>query len=172
MPEQSYTPKINLFTLWHTWSHLCMLGVIKQCMCMHLFLRQKIEDLERERQRLEEQNNILEMRLERHNLQVGALSSLQLFSVMDLLVWHKGTNLITPRAADEPAWHYRLIHTNVSHIWQFFKHNWTQVWLEQHPMEKSHNLWLIWNPSFVGGKDYNTQSISWTSLVLAVNDTG
>uniref|UniRef100_A0A3B5A7N9 Mitotic spindle assembly checkpoint protein MAD1 n=1 Tax=Stegastes partitus TaxID=144197 RepID=A0A3B5A7N9_9TELE len=30
---------------------------------------QKIEDLERERQRLEEQNNILEMRLERHNLQ-------------------------------------------------------------------------------------------------------
>uniref|UniRef100_A0A672GCH8 Mitotic spindle assembly checkpoint protein MAD1 n=1 Tax=Salarias fasciatus TaxID=181472 RepID=A0A672GCH8_SALFA len=32
-------------------------------------LRQKIEDLETERQRLEEQNNILEMRLERHNLQ-------------------------------------------------------------------------------------------------------
>ncbi|XP_071783816.1 mitotic spindle assembly checkpoint protein MAD1 [Centroberyx gerrardi] len=32
-------------------------------------LRQKIEDLEGERQRLEEQNNILEMRLERHNLQ-------------------------------------------------------------------------------------------------------
>uniref|UniRef100_A0A1A8EV51 Mitotic spindle assembly checkpoint protein MAD1 n=2 Tax=Nothobranchius korthausae TaxID=1143690 RepID=A0A1A8EV51_9TELE len=32
-------------------------------------LRQKIEDLEKERQRLEEQNNILEMRLERHNLQ-------------------------------------------------------------------------------------------------------
>ncbi|KAM9314967.1 mitotic spindle assembly checkpoint protein MAD1 [Pholidichthys leucotaenia] len=32
-------------------------------------LRQKIEDLESERQRLEEQNNILEMRLERHNLQ-------------------------------------------------------------------------------------------------------
>uniref|UniRef100_A0A3Q2SUS1 Mitotic spindle assembly checkpoint protein MAD1 n=1 Tax=Fundulus heteroclitus TaxID=8078 RepID=A0A3Q2SUS1_FUNHE len=30
---------------------------------------QKIEDLEKERQRLEEQNNILEMRLERHNLQ-------------------------------------------------------------------------------------------------------
>lgn len=52
---------------------------------------------------MEELNNILEMRLERHNLQVGALSSLQLFSVMDLLVWHKGTNLITPRAADEPA---------------------------------------------------------------------
>nr|XP_043876431.1 T-complex protein 1 subunit beta-like [Solea senegalensis] len=32
-------------------------------------LRQKIEDLEAERQRMEEQNNILEMRLERHNLQ-------------------------------------------------------------------------------------------------------
>uniref|UniRef100_A0A8C6KD86 Mitotic spindle assembly checkpoint protein MAD1 n=1 Tax=Nothobranchius furzeri TaxID=105023 RepID=A0A8C6KD86_NOTFU len=32
-------------------------------------LRQKIEDLEKERQRLEEQNNNLEMRLERHNLQ-------------------------------------------------------------------------------------------------------
>ncbi|KAM4603748.1 mitotic spindle assembly checkpoint protein MAD1 [Polymixia lowei] len=32
-------------------------------------LRQKIEDLVGERQRLEEQNNILEMRLERHNLQ-------------------------------------------------------------------------------------------------------
>ncbi|XP_072240818.1 mitotic spindle assembly checkpoint protein MAD1 [Leuresthes tenuis] len=32
-------------------------------------LRQKIEDLETERQRLEGQNNILEMRLERHNLQ-------------------------------------------------------------------------------------------------------
>ncbi|XP_062865888.1 mitotic spindle assembly checkpoint protein MAD1 [Trichomycterus rosablanca] len=34
-----------------------------------MFLRQKIEELETERQRLEEQNNILEMRLERHNLQ-------------------------------------------------------------------------------------------------------
>ncbi|KAK7162151.1 hypothetical protein R3I94_004716 [Phoxinus phoxinus] len=32
-------------------------------------LREKIEELEAERQRLEEQNNILEMRLERHNLQ-------------------------------------------------------------------------------------------------------
>ncbi|XP_043097150.1 mitotic spindle assembly checkpoint protein MAD1-like isoform X1 [Puntigrus tetrazona] len=32
-------------------------------------LRQKIEELEAERQQLEEQNNILEMRLERHNLQ-------------------------------------------------------------------------------------------------------
>uniref|UniRef100_A0A3B5QMP8 Mitotic spindle assembly checkpoint protein MAD1 n=1 Tax=Xiphophorus maculatus TaxID=8083 RepID=A0A3B5QMP8_XIPMA len=31
--------------------------------------RQKIEELEKDRQRLEEQNNILEMRLERHNLQ-------------------------------------------------------------------------------------------------------
>ncbi|XP_016375350.1 mitotic spindle assembly checkpoint protein MAD1-like [Sinocyclocheilus rhinocerous] len=34
-------------------------------------LRQKIEELEAERQQLEEQNNILEMRLERHNLQGG-----------------------------------------------------------------------------------------------------
>lgn len=41
------------------------------CACMHAYFRQKIEDLEAERQRLEEQNNILEMRLERHNLQVG-----------------------------------------------------------------------------------------------------
>ncbi|XP_037545734.1 mitotic spindle assembly checkpoint protein MAD1 [Nematolebias whitei] len=32
-------------------------------------LRQKIEDLEQERQCLEEKNNVLEMRLERHNLQ-------------------------------------------------------------------------------------------------------
>lgn len=32
-------------------------------------LRQKIEDVEGERQRLEQQNNILEMRLERHSLQ-------------------------------------------------------------------------------------------------------
>uniref|UniRef100_A0A3B4UPL9 Mitotic spindle assembly checkpoint protein MAD1 n=1 Tax=Seriola dumerili TaxID=41447 RepID=A0A3B4UPL9_SERDU len=39
-----------------------------ECVCMHFF-RQKIEDLEAERQRLEEQNNILEMRLERNNLQ-------------------------------------------------------------------------------------------------------
>ncbi|KAK1886525.1 Mitotic spindle assembly checkpoint protein MAD1, partial [Dissostichus eleginoides] len=36
-------------------------------------LRQKIEDLESERQRLEEQNNILEMRLERHILQEDQL---------------------------------------------------------------------------------------------------
>uniref|UniRef100_A0A672L2M5 Mitotic spindle assembly checkpoint protein MAD1 n=1 Tax=Sinocyclocheilus grahami TaxID=75366 RepID=A0A672L2M5_SINGR len=36
-----------------------------------VFLRQKIEELESERQQLEEQNNILEMRLERHNLQGG-----------------------------------------------------------------------------------------------------
>uniref|UniRef100_A0A8C7ZPV5 Mitotic arrest deficient 1 like 1 n=1 Tax=Oryzias sinensis TaxID=183150 RepID=A0A8C7ZPV5_9TELE len=35
-------------------------------------LRKKIEDLEAERQRLEEQNNILEMRLERNNMQVGS----------------------------------------------------------------------------------------------------
>uniref|UniRef100_A0A672GAY8 Mitotic spindle assembly checkpoint protein MAD1 n=1 Tax=Salarias fasciatus TaxID=181472 RepID=A0A672GAY8_SALFA len=39
------------------------------CVCVRAFFRQKIEDLETERQRLEEQNNILEMRLERHNLQ-------------------------------------------------------------------------------------------------------
>lgn len=63
------------------------------------FFRQKIEDLEQERQRLEEKNNILEMRLERHNLQVGTKTSVQLFFVMDLLVWRKGTNLITPRVA-------------------------------------------------------------------------
>ncbi|XP_060754557.1 mitotic spindle assembly checkpoint protein MAD1 [Neoarius graeffei] len=33
------------------------------------FLRQKIEELESERQKLEEQNHVLKMRLERHNLQ-------------------------------------------------------------------------------------------------------
>ncbi|XP_060716774.1 mitotic spindle assembly checkpoint protein MAD1 [Tachysurus vachellii] len=33
------------------------------------FLRQKIEELESDRQKLEEQNGVLEMRLERHNLQ-------------------------------------------------------------------------------------------------------
>ncbi|XP_058236941.1 mitotic spindle assembly checkpoint protein MAD1 [Hemibagrus wyckioides] len=33
------------------------------------FLRQKVEELESDRQKLEEQNNVLEMRLERHNLQ-------------------------------------------------------------------------------------------------------
>lgn len=71
--------------------------------CVHTFFRQKIEDLEAERQRLEEQNNILEMRLERNNLQVGTETSLQLFSVMNLLVWHKGTNLITPMAAALPV---------------------------------------------------------------------
>lgn len=32
--------------------------------------RQKIEELEAQRSRLEEQNNVLEMRLERHNVQV------------------------------------------------------------------------------------------------------
>lgn len=69
-------------------------------MCVHAFYRQKIEDLEAERQRLEEQNNILEMRLERHNLQVGTKTSYQLFSVMNLLIWHKGTNLPTQREAD------------------------------------------------------------------------
>lgn len=40
-------------------------------MCVCAFFRQKIEDLEAERQSLEQQNNVLEMRLERHNLQVG-----------------------------------------------------------------------------------------------------
>lgn len=38
-----------------------------------IFSRQKIEDLEAERQRLQEQNEMLEMRLERLNLQVSAL---------------------------------------------------------------------------------------------------
>lgn len=77
-----------------------MVDINKQVsVCAHAFFRQKIEDLEAERQRLEEKNNILEMRLERHNLQVGTDTSLQLFSVTDLLVWHKGTNLITPMAA-------------------------------------------------------------------------
>ncbi|KAK3511243.1 hypothetical protein QTP70_033747 [Hemibagrus guttatus] len=33
------------------------------------FLRQKVEELESDRQKLEEQNSVLEMRLERHNLQ-------------------------------------------------------------------------------------------------------
>uniref|UniRef100_A0A8C1EPX3 Mitotic spindle assembly checkpoint protein MAD1 n=2 Tax=Cyprinus carpio TaxID=7962 RepID=A0A8C1EPX3_CYPCA len=40
--------------------------MVSVCVC---FFRQKIEELEAERQQLEEQNNILEMRLERHNLQ-------------------------------------------------------------------------------------------------------
>lgn len=60
---------------------------------------------------------------------------LRLFPVMDLLVWHKGPNLITLRAAAWSVWQCRLIHTNTSHIWQFFKHNWTQVWLRQRPIE-------------------------------------
>uniref|UniRef100_A0A669D6W2 Mitotic spindle assembly checkpoint protein MAD1 n=1 Tax=Oreochromis niloticus TaxID=8128 RepID=A0A669D6W2_ORENI len=50
-------------------SALCFALLNSVCACIVFFLRQKIEDLERERQRLEEQNNILEMRLERHNLQ-------------------------------------------------------------------------------------------------------
>uniref|UniRef100_A0AAQ5ZC78 Mitotic spindle assembly checkpoint protein MAD1 n=1 Tax=Amphiprion ocellaris TaxID=80972 RepID=A0AAQ5ZC78_AMPOC len=45
------------------------LQTVTDIVYVHAFFRQKIEDLERERQRLEEQNNILEMRLERHNLQ-------------------------------------------------------------------------------------------------------
>uniref|UniRef100_A0A3Q3WCW2 Mitotic spindle assembly checkpoint protein MAD1 n=1 Tax=Mola mola TaxID=94237 RepID=A0A3Q3WCW2_MOLML len=42
---------------------------LQTVMYLHAYFRQKIEDLEAERQRLEEQNNTLEMRLERHNLQ-------------------------------------------------------------------------------------------------------
>lgn len=38
--------------------------------CVVCVGRLKIEELEGERQRLEEQNNVLELRLERHNLQV------------------------------------------------------------------------------------------------------
>ena len=44
----------------------------KECVCC--VGRLKIEELEGERQRLEEQNNVLELRLERHNLQVGTQS--------------------------------------------------------------------------------------------------
>lgn len=50
------------------------------CLRVCAYIREKIEDLEADRQRLEEQNNNLEMRLERHNLQVGRRCSLQLFS--------------------------------------------------------------------------------------------
>lgn len=66
-------------------------------MCAHS--RQKIEDLEADRQRLEERNNNLEMRLERHNLQVGRRCFLQLFSLTDAVVWRGGTTL----AAAPPA---------------------------------------------------------------------
>lgn len=52
-------------------------------MYLHAYFRQKIEDLEAERQRLEEQNNTLEMRLERHNLQVGT-------KIFSLSVFHNG----------------------------------------------------------------------------------
>lgn len=90
----------NVHSHYSTWRDIN--EAVSECVFMH-FSRQKIEDLEAERQRLEEQNNILEMRLERHNLQVGTKTPLQLFSVMDLLVWHKGTNLITPRAAALPV---------------------------------------------------------------------
>uniref|UniRef100_A0A3P8NPG9 Mitotic spindle assembly checkpoint protein MAD1 n=1 Tax=Astatotilapia calliptera TaxID=8154 RepID=A0A3P8NPG9_ASTCA len=60
--EETGTLKLQLQTV----SEPALLNSV--CACI-FFLRQKIEDLERERQRLEEQNNILEMRLERHNLQ-------------------------------------------------------------------------------------------------------
>lgn len=90
MPEQNYTPKINTVYFMHKF----LTSII-----VFAFFRQKIEDLEQERQSLEEKNNILEMRLERHNLQVGTNTSIQLFFVMDLLVWRKGTNLITLRVA-------------------------------------------------------------------------
>uniref|UniRef100_A0A669CIQ8 Mitotic spindle assembly checkpoint protein MAD1 n=1 Tax=Oreochromis niloticus TaxID=8128 RepID=A0A669CIQ8_ORENI len=61
--EETGTLKLQLQTV----SAPALLNSV--CACIVFFLRQKIEDLERERQRLEEQNNILEMRLERHNLQ-------------------------------------------------------------------------------------------------------
>uniref|UniRef100_A0A7N9ALC9 Mitotic spindle assembly checkpoint protein MAD1 n=1 Tax=Mastacembelus armatus TaxID=205130 RepID=A0A7N9ALC9_9TELE len=57
------------FMLKLTKQHLWYRAEIKTYVCVHLIFRKKIEDLEAERQRLEEQNNILEMRLERHNLQ-------------------------------------------------------------------------------------------------------
>lgn len=69
------------------------------CVCVCAYPRQKIEDLEADRQRLEEQNNNLEMRLERHHLQVGRRCFLHLFSVMDSVVWRKGTTLVAPLAA-------------------------------------------------------------------------
>lgn len=75
--------------------YLCVHGPVSVCVCC----RQKIEDLEADRQRLEEQNNNLEMRLERHNLQVGRRCFLQLFSLMDSVLWHKGTTLAAPLAA-------------------------------------------------------------------------
>lgn len=130
--EQSYACRINILTIYivciphdEHWWHSTLMWV-------HWFFRRKIEDLEGERQRLEGQNSILEMRLERHNLQVSTKTSLQLFSVMDLPLCRKETNLITPKAAAQPKWHHRLIHTNLSHNWQFLKHNWTQVWFQQH----------------------------------------
>uniref|UniRef100_A0A8K9XLU9 Mitotic spindle assembly checkpoint protein MAD1 n=1 Tax=Oncorhynchus mykiss TaxID=8022 RepID=A0A8K9XLU9_ONCMY len=42
---------------------------VRVCVCVCCVGRLKIEELEGERQRLEEQNNVLELRLERHNLQ-------------------------------------------------------------------------------------------------------
>lgn len=78
---------------------MCVFVCVFACMCARVYHRQKIEDLEADRQRLEEQNNNLEMRLERHNLQVGRRCFLQLFSLMDSGVWHKGTTLAAPLAA-------------------------------------------------------------------------
>lgn len=79
-----------------------------KCVCACPTPRQKIEDLEAERQRLEEQNNILEMRLERHNLQVSSKASLRIFSVMDSLVPLKETNLINLGAAAWSLWHLQI----------------------------------------------------------------
>uniref|UniRef100_A0A667WAA4 Mitotic spindle assembly checkpoint protein MAD1 n=1 Tax=Myripristis murdjan TaxID=586833 RepID=A0A667WAA4_9TELE len=52
-----------------TQSHHAEMEVADKSTCVYPLFRLKIEDLEAERQRLEEQNSILEMRLERHNLQ-------------------------------------------------------------------------------------------------------
>uniref|UniRef100_A0A3Q3KED3 Mitotic spindle assembly checkpoint protein MAD1 n=1 Tax=Monopterus albus TaxID=43700 RepID=A0A3Q3KED3_MONAL len=69
--EETGTLKLQLQT--STNAHFSWLILIQPtesvCVCVCSFFREKIEDLEAERQRLEEQNNILEMRLERHNLQ-------------------------------------------------------------------------------------------------------
>lgn len=49
---------------------LVLLHTVILCYCLLHVCRLKVEELETERQKLEEQNNILEMRLERHHLQV------------------------------------------------------------------------------------------------------
>uniref|UniRef100_A0A674PJ29 Mitotic spindle assembly checkpoint protein MAD1 n=1 Tax=Takifugu rubripes TaxID=31033 RepID=A0A674PJ29_TAKRU len=64
----SNAPHLALTPLQDCWSFrlcVCVCVCAWTCVCC----RQKIEDLEADRQRLEEQNNNLEMRLERHNLQ-------------------------------------------------------------------------------------------------------